>query len=947
MAHGPASKRPSDRQTQGRENYERGYAFEDRVADTYRLLGYAVSGGRFFSGRQVDLFLQQNLGDLQINRAVECKVGEVTADDLDKFALKLKLVRREFPDASGTIVGGLSFTDTVRTHASAEGIHIISYRELSAQILDGHLYAQALVREIEQNQRYEPRLYVSPVVAYESSGEGKQASEVIAQWLADGRWSQLTLLGDVGTGKSFLCRMVALQLAKAHLERPCECPLPLLVDLRQADREFSLEGLILTHFARHGLSRTAFDIFDFLLSEGRIVLILDGFDEMASKVSPTVTARNFQELGRCVKRNAKVLLTCRTHYFKSRTEEEEVVLGGSTAGSTDVARDLYWDLIARSGFRIAYLRPFSAHQIEEYIQRACGDRGSAVREKIRKIYNLGELSQRPLLLGMIVQSVDKLTAVEVNSAELYKIFTDAWIHRDLWRDVMRPEEKIRFLKALARSLWDQEKTTLEHGKLREYVGVKLAGLIDEPQKLTEIDGEIRTASFLVRDDRGFYGFAHSSYGEYFLARDLADRVKAPDLGGLAIRRLTNEVIDFLLCLVDGSSFEDLLCSVLQATYRPLVSENALVILYRLRRNLLVKEKGLAADSAELKVEMPAGVRLEGARLAQVNLEGAILHSAHLDGADLLQCIAGGIDLTGSSLRGASVGKGDLHAAQLTGVDAREAGLAEINLQGATVDGCDFTRADVSRSMFTVRSILGARFRETRAESAVITPGFEYAVVGRAEEGLAAFTHRQVEDILTRILAIARKYAFNHEAGAEAEDIASDVVLYVLSNPSEMSKFREAGNNLNEFVRTLVWRRMATLRHKGLTEVRRNDLIQYARKGSDGDLALTNDIRAGQNGNPLVEDVGGPGYIDEADAMWIPSDESFLENALDQSSGDNIDLMDALRKVLSEESLRVLIARYVYEHSVEQIAEAEGVTVVQVVRQLNKARELARDTLLHP
>ena len=76
------------------------------------------------------------------------------------------------------------------------------------------------------------------------------------------------------------------------------------------------------------------------------------------------------------------------------------------------------------------------------------------------------------------------------------------------------------LSSLQRSLdpWEQEKTNIDHKQLEEYVGTQLANLIDEPKTLIEIDAEIRTASFLVRDEQGRYGFAHTSYGEYFLSR---------------------------------------------------------------------------------------------------------------------------------------------------------------------------------------------------------------------------------------------------------------------------------------------------------------------------------------------------------------------------------------------------------------------------------------------
>jgi DNA-directed RNA polymerase specialized sigma24 family protein len=932
----PESTTPqiTNHQKRGRESYEKGYAFEDRVAEAYRLLGYRVEHGRLFSGRQVDLFLELILGDLQVRRAVECKVGEVSAEDLDKFAIKLGLVQREYPDARGTIVGGLSFTDQVRAHAVAAGIQLTLYRDLSAQILDGPSYAQALIREAERNERYRPALFVESLIAYDSTGAGNKAFEVLDQWLQDGRWNQFTLLGDVGTGKSFLCRMIALRLAREYLKQPTERPLPLLVDLRNADRQFSLEGLILTHFASHGLSRATFDIFDFLLSEGRMVLILDGFDEMASKVTPTVTTRNFHELARCVKRNAKVLLTCRTHYFRSRTEEEEVVLGGPASGSSEVARDLYWDLISRSG-----------SQIEEYVHKACPERGSAVLGKIRDIYNLTELSQRPLLLEMIVKSIDRLTTVEVNSAQLYEIFTAAWIQRDRWRDVMAPEEKLRFLTGLARSLWDQEKTNVDYRKLQEYVGAQLAALIDEPQRLTELDGEIRTASFLVRDDRGRYGFAHSSYAEYFLARDLANHVSAGDLGGLAVRRLTNEVIDFLLCMVDRTALEETLSAVLLQGYKPLLSENALVVLYRLRRNLLIEEKERGSDTSQLRVEMPSGAHLEGARLAQVSLEGAILHGAHLDGADLRQCLAGGIDLTSSSLRKASASKGDLHGATLRKVDATEATLSEVNFQGADVDECNFTRADISRSMFGVKSFSGALFSGIKAESAILPPGAESVISGLPTPAPTQAAQWDKEQLLVRVFRVAKRYASIHGAGAEAEDVASDVVVYLMSNPIQMARVPQVGDKLDGFARMLAWRRLITLRHGELVEALRDEDGEKGKEGGTG----TREDADGQHDIELFEDHLGPS--EEA----LPSEEAFADGgipldeihpalAVDERTEENVELLDVLGKSLSEEALRMLVARYVDQQSVEEIAESENLTVVQVVRRLNMARELARRAL---
>jgi uncharacterized protein YjbI with pentapeptide repeats len=917
-----------DPRLRGSQSYREGHAFEDRVAEAYRLLGYHVQHGRIFSGRQVDMFLELSLADLHVRRAVECKSGPVTLEDLDKFIIKLGLVEKEYPDVHGTIVGGVAFTDHVRSHATTAGIQLTLYRDLSGQILDGPSYAQRLVEEIEQNERYKPSLFVEPFIGHEARGEGTKAFDIVKEWLGDGRWNQLTLLGDVGTGKSFLCRMIALRLAKEFLQHPTDSPLPLLFDLRNADREFSLEGLVLTHFANHGLSRATFDVFQFLLSEGRIVLILDGFDEMASRVTPVITTRNFHELARSVKRNAKVLLTCRTHYFKSRTEEEEVVLGGSGPQSSDVARDLYWDLISRSGFRIEYLRPFSVSQVEEYVRGACGENAIEVLAKIRKIYNLAELSQRPLLLEMIVKSIDKFTTAEVNSAQLYEIFTGAWIHRDRWRDLMRPEDKLKFLTALARSLWEQEKTGIDYQKLQEYVGAELTNLIDTPQKLIEVDGEIRTASFLVRDDRGQYGFAHSSYAEYFLARDLANKISANNIGTLTIRRLTNEVIDFLLSMVARASLEQMLTAILCDKYQPLLSENALLILYRLRRNLLIEEKGRGSDSTRLKVDMPSNVQLQGAKLAQANLEGAVLHSAHFEAVDLCQCIVRGADFTNAFFRDALARTGDFQEAVLCSVDMTSAVLAEVNFNGADVGRCDFSQADLTRSMFTVKNFSGAIFHETVFESAVLPHGKESQFLGHQTIAEVEVADQDRGRILLHVSKIAKRYAALDGAGSEAADVASDVVVFLLSHPRELARLGDAGASFNTMVRTLTLRRMDAMRRdRGWSRLTRavEAESENATKSQDADYQP-------QNPDDDVEEVE-----DYLDLSW---EHANLDQIIDQDA----DLLELLGRSLTQDALRMLIERYVEEESVEEIAERFQLPEIEVVRQLNKARELARTAL---
>ena len=753
----------------GRSNQEEGKAFERRIADLYRLLHYQVEQGREFSSREVDLFLTRRIGDLTVHRAIECKVGQVTAPHIDEFVAKLRLVRKEFPSAIGTIVSGLSFTPAVAAHAAAEGIQLTLARDLAAQLIDGHAYTVNLLRELESDERYALAMYVEPAIGEEASGGSSPAFETIDAWLEEADWNQLTLLGDVGTGKSFLARMTAYRLARAFQQNPLGHPLPVFIDLRHADREMSLEGLVLTHLTRNGLGETSFAAFQYALSQGHIVLILDGFDEMASRITPQVTSRNFNELARAVTGRAKVLLTCRTHYFRSRTEEEEVILG--SAETERAAQQLYWDLIARRGFRIAYLRPFEMRHIDEYVRRASPANADDVLKQIRKTYNLMELSQRPMLLDMITKSIDALRTGAVDPARLYTVFTDAWIHRDSWREVLDAKTKLAFVTGLAKSLWDQDAVSVHYSALTDYVHAEFASVIANPRELIEIDAEVRTASFLTRDEAGHYGFAHKSYAEFFLAKHIAGELEAGRVDCLDTRRFTPELIAFVAQLV-GKKIEPLLATIVTEPYRARISENALVCLYGIRKSRVLADIG--DETIETyEIEMPAAMQFDGADLTAVALPHAVMRDLSCRGGRLSHAI-----LTHANLAAAEFEEAVLTDADFTDVVAHEA-----DFTNAILDDCNFDRADLSMAMLLGVSLRGAFTDTWRVPGAAFDREDFRAVAPAAAEGAgsderAVLSDDEVAVILEMTKDMAARVAKSH--GVDVDDLIDVVVQRIIS-----------------------------------------------------------------------------------------------------------------------------------------------------------------------
>lgn len=763
------SSQRSARPTAGRVQ-----SFDAQVAELYRLLRYDVEAGKAVSDEPFDLYLTLNPGDIVIRRAIACRPGPVSLEELDDFARQLGSARRQDPGLLGTIVSGASFTEEVTKRAQSCGVQLITLRELSARLLEGRAYVERLVRELESDPKYPLAMYIQPSIALDN-GRGRPALELIQEWLADPEWNQLTLLGDVGTGKTFLSRVLAHRLAREYLQSPVENPLPILVDLRHADRQLSLEGLVLTHLHNHGLPQATFDVFQHALSAGQVVVLFDGFDEMAARVTPQVTTRNFSELARCVRGRAKVLLTCRTHYFRSRSDEAAIILD-VPMGAED-ARELYWDLVIRKGFQIAYLRPFETWQIEEYVMQVKGDEGKTTLQRIRELYNLMELSRRPMLLEMIVKSIARLRE-DTNAADLYEAFTNIWIQRDRWRNVLEPDQKRLILTGLAWHLFSSKSTAIHYKDLLEHLARHNPRHANDPGSLVYLDNEVRTASFLVRDEQGNYSFAHKSYAEFFLARHVLNRLGASDESCLDAGLLPIEMLGFLAQMLKGEHRQSIarqLASLLKGPYRKNISENALLCLYGLRTL-----GGQGGDAQE--TQTPEKLCLSGAQLDGAHLPGVQAAGAELQGASLADAELAGANLSKTDLRGANLRGADLRGADLSGALLSGARLQTANLEGARLHGALLSGADLTDAILIAATLDGADLASANLSGARL-PEDGLRAIKSAEP--AAPRHDYIESALreARLLAIAAVRSMGQRVGLPEhmhEDIVSEVLyrLYV-------------------------------------------------------------------------------------------------------------------------------------------------------------------------
>ncbi|MCP4697050.1 MAG: NACHT domain-containing protein [Gammaproteobacteria bacterium] len=573
--------------------------------------------------------------------------------------------------------------------AAQQRIRLQSFIEYQG-LIDFRHYLERQTEKLQDDPVYPPDLYVPQQLRWQlgqdAPVEGK-ALPLLQKWLAEPKGRFVLVLGDFGTGKTFLLHELARTLGEA--QHPGL--IPILLEMRTLEKTNSLDRLAAQQLAGdENLSFTP-KKFRYMLEQGRIALLFDGFDELAQRVTYTRAAEHLDTLLEAAQgEQARVIVTSRTQHFLSDKQVKQKLLENV-------------ETLARH--RIVHLQAFSPAQIQIYLENRLKDKKAAAArcQLLDEIKDLLGLSENPRMLSFIADLPEqdlreaKARGGVITAAKLYKLILDRWLNFEQDRadsghkDQLALQHRWQAVTELALLLW---------GKTERFVSLdELTGTLQDAlntlQDFHVAIQQIGSSTLLVRDEEGLFGFIHQSVLEWLVAEAASGRETerdAPEEAAvrsdlLAHRPLSALMTDFFCDLTGRDQALAWAREALEQTDGEILKRNAKRVLERLGEKVLIRFSFAGQD------------------LAGEDFSGRDdLRGADFSGADLSQAKFAGAQLQDTDFSDALLEEADFKEAQL-----QQASFLDADCNRASFLGANLDRADLRGADFSYAALIGVQF----------------------------------------------------------------------------------------------------------------------------------------------------------------------------------------------------------------------------------------------
>ena len=347
--------------------------------------------------------------------------------------------------------------------------------------------------------------------------------EYIESWVSTNTSQPIAILGGYGAGKTTFTKHIAHHYANLALVNPTSRRVISikLGDLTSAaSLQYLLGGMFTSTYPIQNFNFSRFKKFN---SDGRLLILLDGFDEMKHAMPWNDFKYIISELNKLVVPNSKIILLGRPTALLSEDEHWHVLRGRRKTEDTVMKLQgwpefLEFDLEQFTGDdRVTFIRRYLEHSLSASGDEMLEDEIEIRVEQVQSVtLQEPEIFSKPVHLRILVEiaayteeNLSELTR-DFSRWKLYRIFVDNLIERETEKEArlgLTKAERLEFLEELIIWLW-KNRGGNTHFSISEL-----------PFKnLSEADLRERLiGSLLEKKTADYYYFAHRSFPEYFLA----------------------------------------------------------------------------------------------------------------------------------------------------------------------------------------------------------------------------------------------------------------------------------------------------------------------------------------------------------------------------------------------------------------------------------------------
>lgn len=582
------------------------------------------------------------------------------------------------------------------------------------------------------SQKYEDIIKLKPSETDGRSGiESTEKSDILTEVMTtlenDDKNKMIPVVGDYGSGKSYLSRYVLFKLC----QEIDDSVIPVYIPLGSIDYDHPVEktenigdGLLFSiyNYIKREYGIIDKDIFFDHVNNGRLIFLLDAFDELDRTIDDKIIEDNINAIEIIIKKGNKVLLTCRSNYLSKNNELRLI-----------------------EGYGIRQIKDFDEKQINEFIDK--NYKINLDYERKEKILNLvksvelGEFAKKPLLLQIIYDNYRQFEKKSIaNAATIFKILTEKWIIFDVnkRRDLTLKEKtelqnhRQRISEVLAIHANENGINSISKKDIFDKVREEFAS---DPEIVKGyLDGyyhDAKNSTFLIKEqnkeDDEYFSFIYSSIMEYLVARRIVTLINEGNTAELlkySEQIESAEIFTFIDYITDiewtvrphanlNSKKKKTSPNLDRSDYLYRIIEEAGDKRPSLKLGKLVSILYLVSDFG--KHNFRAKTKSSNSKLidfSNCDLEGAILPNAFLPNV-----ILSNANLSRSNLEGANLEGANLTRANLTRAKLIRANLEDAKLTNSILNDCDFHLANLTRAKLIGANVLMTKLSHANLEDA--------------------------------------------------------------------------------------------------------------------------------------------------------------------------------------------------------------------------------------